>query len=436
MTTIEESPPGAPAIPGRAGVAECAESATPATVRIVRIPPAIRERRFVSYLVGQSVSQLGNMVWFVALSWTAVQLGSAGTASVLMVLSSLPTIAFTLFGGVIVDRYDVRRLMWGSDALRTVVTLIAAGLALSRPGIPLLAVLALVFGTVDAVFQPAAGAMRPRLLQPEQYSGGATLSTVAGRLALSLGGPLGGLAVAYGGLPLGLFLDAATFAVSVATLSSVRPRPIPQAEAGRTDFLGDFRAGFTFLFHHRVLGPLCATFLLMELGFIGPMNVGLAALSKERGWGAHGIGLMLTGFGLGAVAGAVLTNRLRIRRHVGTWIAVTATLMGIALYGNALAPNLPTAVAAAALVGIFSGPSNILGTVLIQTETPDALRGRINSFQTLLGLGTTPLAMLGTGFATAAFGTRDTYAICAAIEACSLATLLSPAFRRARIAQD
>jgi predicted MFS family arabinose efflux permease len=441
MTTVEEGSPGAPAIPGPAGVAEAAasaESAESAESATARIPPAIRERQFVSYLVGQSVSQLGNMVWFVALSWTAVQLGSAGTASVLMVLSSLPTIAFTLFGGVIVDRYDVRRLMLGSDALRTVVTLIAAGLALSRPGIPLLAVLALVFGTVNAVFQPAAGAMQPRLLRPEQYSGGATLSTVAARLALSLGGPLGGLAVAYGGLPLGLFLDAATFAVSVATLYTVRPRPNPnpQAEAGRTDFIGEFRAGFSFLCHHRVLGPLCATFLLMELGFIGPMNVGLAALSKERGWGAHGIGLMLTGFGLGAVAGAVLTNRLRIRRHVGTWIAVTAALMGTALYGNALAPNLPAAVAAAAMVGVFSGPSNILGTVLIQTETPDALRGRINSFQTLLSLGTTPLAMLGTGFATTAFGARDTYAICAAIEACSLATLLSPAFRRARIAQD
>jgi MFS family permease len=100
---------------------------------------------------------MGNMVWYVALSWSAIQLGSPGTASVLMILSSLPTIAFTLLGGVIVDRFDTRRLMLGSDILRTFVTLAAAGLALLRPGIPLLAVLALAFGTVNAVFQPAAG---------------------------------------------------------------------------------------------------------------------------------------------------------------------------------------------------------------------------------------------------------------------------------------
>jgi predicted MFS family arabinose efflux permease len=399
--------------------------------------PAIREPQFVCYLVGQSVSQLGNMVWYVALSWTAIQLGSAGTASVLLVLSSLPTIALTLLGGVIVDRYDVRRLMLGSDLLRTLITLSAAGLALLRPGIPLLAVLSLVFGTVNAVFQPAAGSMQPRLLSPGQYAGAATLTTVAGRLALSLGGPLGGLAVAYGGLALGLLVDAATFAVSVATLYAVRPRPVQSREgpAGQTNYISEFRAGFSFLFRHPILGPLSATTLLMELGFIGPMNVGLAALSKERGWGAHGIGLMLTGFGLGAVVGAVITNRLKIRKHVGTWIAVSAALIAAALYGNALATNLPTAVAAAALVGILGGPSNLLANVLIQTETPDSLRGRVNSFQTLLSLGTAPVAMLGTGFAIAAFGARDAYAACAALEAAALITLISPAFRRASISR-
>jgi hypothetical protein len=71
--------------------------------------------------------------------------------------------------------------------------------------------------------------------------------------------------------------------------------------------------------------------------------------------------------------------------------------------------------------------------VLIQAETPDDLRGRVSSFQTLLGLGMVPLAMLGTGFGVAAFGVRDTYTACAAVQAAVLLTLLSPAFRRAQI---
>lgn len=175
MTFVEEDSKGTHRMPARHDDAEPAAATPtpiPTTTPTITTPipapvrPAIREPQFVYYLVGQSVSQLGNMVWYVALSWSAIQLGSAGIAGVLMVLSSLPTIAFTLLGGVIVDRHDVRRLMLGSDLLRTLVTLAAAGIALLHSGIALLAVLSLVFGTVNAVFQPAAGAMQPRLLRP------------------------------------------------------------------------------------------------------------------------------------------------------------------------------------------------------------------------------------------------------------------------------
>jgi predicted MFS family arabinose efflux permease len=408
------------------------------TAAAARTRPALREPQFVAYLIGQSVSQLGNMVWYVALSWSAIQLGSPGTAGLLMILSSLPTTVLSLFGGVIVDRHDVRRLMIGSDVLRTLVTLAAAALALLHPGIVLLAVLALTFGVVNAVFQPAAGSMQPRLLRPEQYSNGQMLGTVAGRLALSLGGPLGGLAVASGGLPLGLLVDAATFAVSVATLVMVRPRALPAADAVSTERAGalaEFKAGCAFMFRHRVLGPLSVAILLMELGFIGPMNVGLAVLSDERGWGARGIGLMLTGFGLGSVGGAILTNRLRIRSHVGIWIAGSAVLSGAAVLGTGLATGLPAAVAVAALVGACSGPPNVLGNTVVQLQTPDHLRGRVSAFQTQFGLGIVPLAMLSTGYAITAFGVHATYAACAAVEAAALLTLLSPAFRHARVEQ-
>ena len=397
---------------------------------------ALREPQFVTYLAGQTVSQLGNMVWYVALSWSAIQLGSPGTAGLLLTISSLPTIALTLLGGVIVDQHDARRLMMGSDILRTLITFAAAGIALLHPGIALLAGLAVIFGLVNAVFQPAAGSMQPRLLHPAQYRDGQMLTTVTGRLALSLGGPLGGLAVASGGLPLGLLVDALTFAASVATLAMVRPRPMPTTPAAdRENYLADFRIGCAFMFRHPVLGPLSAVILLMELGFIGPMNIGLAVLSDKHGWGAHGIGLMLTGFGLGAVGGAIVTNRLHIRRHVGTWIAASAALMGAAVLGNGFATSLPAAVAAAAVVGFLGGLPNVLGNTLIQTETPDELRGRVSSFQTLLGLGTVPLAMLCTGYAVTAFGVHTTYATCAAIEAATLLALLRPAFRHARITE-
>ena len=205
--------------------------------------PAIREPAFLRYLIGQSISLAGNQVWYVALSWSAVRLASPGLAGAMLMLSSMPRLALMLFGGVVADRFEIRRLMIGSDVVRTLVTAAAALVALARPGIALLAVLALVFGIVDAVFQPSAGAMAPRLLSPAQYTGGAAASTLAARLALAAGAPLGGVVLAVGGLGPALLVDAATFAVSVATLLTLRPRPVARAQAGPAAFRIRHRAG-------------------------------------------------------------------------------------------------------------------------------------------------------------------------------------------------
>jgi MFS family permease len=401
-------------------------------------PPvsAIRVRQFRRYLSGQSISLLGNQVWFVALAWSAVHLGSAATAGILLSLSSLPRLFLMLFGGVIADRHDIRRLMIGSDLLRTVITGVAAAVALVTPGIALLAVLALSFGLVDAVFVPSAGAMQPRLLDPAQYSSGAAIANMANRLALSVGGPLGGLLIALGGVPLALAVDAATFAVSVVTLAMVRPRPLAETpEKARVPYLEDFRAGLKFLVRHPVLGPLTLVILLTNLGFVGPMNIGLAELADHRGWGAAGIGLMVAGFGIGAAAGALLMTRLKIRRYAGVWISLLGAVQGGAIFSTALSPNVAVATLATAVAGLCSGPMAVLSMVLSQTETSDELRGRVSSFTSMIAYGIVPLASAGTGFAIAFLGLRGAYAISGGLEVAGLLVLLAPGFRRAVIAR-
>jgi MFS family permease len=404
----------------------------------IQVGPALRDRQFLRYLGGQTVSQLGDQVWYVAMSWSAVRLGSPGTAGVLMTLASLPRVALLLFGGVIADRFDIRRLMVGSDVMRTVITFAAAVLALVVPGIALLAVVTLAYGAVSGVFMPAAGAMQPRLLHPQQLNSGAVASNMLGRAALAIGAPLGGVMVAFGGLPLALAVNGVTFAVSVVTLATVRPRPLPAAATDgprptASAYLSDLAAGARFLRRQPVLGPLTLTGLLANLGFVGPMNIGIAELSDQRGWGAAGIGLLLTGFGAGAASSALLLMRWRIRRGAGIWIAAMCAVSGVCLLAMGLAPDLGTAVAATATLGVASGPLAVASAVLAQQHTPDELRGRISSFNLLSSYGTVPLASVGTGLGIAAFGVTGTFAICGAIEAAAVLCLLAPGFRAASI---
>ncbi len=428
---------------------------------------ALRDAPFRRYLGGQAMSEIGDQVWYVALSWTAVRLGSPATAGVLMTLASLPRIALMLFGGVIADRFDIRRVMIASDGLRTAITLLAAAIALTGPGLALLVALTLVFGTVDGIFMPAAGAMQPRLLAPEQYTSGAAASNMLARLALSLGAPLGGVMVAVGGLPLALAVDAVTFAISVATLATVAPRPVVVTGDGAADdrdlarpparplvtgegaaddrdptpparplasaYLADFVAGARFLVHEPALGPLTVIGFIASLGFVGPMNIGIAELADHRGWGPTGIGLLLTGFGAGAAASAVALLRWRICRHAGIWTAVLCAASGATIVALGFAPTLTAGLAAAVALGLVSAPFAVTSTVLAQQRTPDDLRGRVSSFNLLSAYGTVPIAIAGTGLGIAAIGLTATFALCGGIQATALFLLCAPGLRTAAI---
>jgi MFS family permease len=420
MTTVAAPAPTGPT--PQAGPSEPAGPSQP-------LRPVYRESGYLRYIGGQAVSVLGDQVWYVALSWTAVRLTSPGVAGAILAVSSLPRLILLLLGGAIVDRYGPRRLMIGSDLARAAVSLAAAAIALARPGIGLLVVVALVFGVADAVFLPAAGAIAPRLLRPEQLTGGAALNTLVARIALTIGAPLGGLLVALGGLSLASAVNAATFVVSVVALSTLRPR---DAAAPVREPIGrSLRDGLRYLGRHPVLRALLAVSLLTNLGFVGPMNVGLAVVAERRDWGAGGIGLMLAGFGLGAAAGALAMTRLTVRS--GPTMAVCAAVQGAAVFAVALAPVPAVAAGITAVAGITSGPLAVLIASISQRQTDDGYRGRVASVQTLANLGITPLAVAAMGAAVGWVGMVPAFGASACLElAGAVICLAVPGLRTAR----
>ncbi|WP_155373267.1 MFS transporter [Catellatospora vulcania] len=436
--------------------------------------PAHRSPTYLRYLGGQAVSILGDQVWYVALSFSAVQLASPGTAGVVLAVSALPRLALLLFGGAIVDRYGPRRLMIGSDLARGAIALITAALALAQPSVALLVVVALAFGLADALFLPAAGAMLPRLLSPAQLTGGLALNGLTARLALTFGAPLGGLLLPIGGLPLACLVNAATFAVSVLALWSVRPAapdgsPAPATavtggaaaerpsthpieptevadmsgtatdpEAGtapaRASIGAAVREGLRYLGGHPLLRSVTLVGLLINLGAVGPLNVGLALVADERGWGAGGIGVMLAGFGAGSVAGNLLMLRWRPAARLGLIVACCAVVQCGALFAIAVAPLPAWAFVATAIGGLAGGPQAVLLSGLTHTYTADSHRGRVASINNLASLGVTPLAMAVMGFAAARLGTVTAFAASASLILVAAAMCVAiPALRRAHL---
>ncbi|MHC0432067.1 MFS transporter [Streptomyces sp. O3] len=378
--------------------------------------PAHRDANVLRWLGAYATSTAGDALYFVALSWAAVQSGSAAGAGLVLAAGAVPRALLMLGGGVIADRFGPRRVVIGSDAVRCLVVLAAAALLLAAtPGVWSLVVLALVFGVVDALFLPAVGALPPRLTGPGQLARVQGMRGIAARIALITGPPLGGLAVALGGTPAAFAAAGGLFALSLALLFAVRIGPLPDRDRTGGAAAADGTAwrqladGLRYIRRHRVLAPLVAATAVAELGFSGPANIGLVLLVDERGWGASGLGWLIAGFGAGAgAASLLLTLRGRIPR-AGSVQAWALTAGALALPAVAFAGSVAFAVAAAAAIGVVIGLSGALAGALLQTACDPAYLGRATSVSVLLQLGLPPLCYPVVGAAIGAWGTRPVF---------------------------
>ncbi|MFC8129257.1 MFS transporter [Streptomyces sp. NPDC057302] len=398
--------------------------------------PAHRDGNVLRWLGAYSASAIGDNVFYIALSWAAIQSGSPAQAGVVMAVSAVPRALLMLGGGVVADRFGPRRVVIGGDAVRCVAVFAVAGLLLgASPGVWLLAALGFVFGVVDALFMPAVGALPARITGRGQLARVQGMRGLVIRLANVVGAPLGGLGIALGGSATAFAVAGLLFAVSLPLLVGVRVGKLP-AEAGpqgaRTAWseLGD---GLRYIRRHRILAPLMVVVALADLGFVGPLNIGLTLLADERGWGASGVGLVLAGFGAGAGGSALLlTVRGRLPR-AGVVLCATCAVGAVGIAAMAYVPRLPVAAGVALLVGLLVGLTGALSAALMQTEADPAYIGRVTAVGGLVSLGVAPLTYPLTGWAAGIWGTAPVFTASAAT--CALAGVYGLCSRGLRAAE-
>ncbi|MER5537374.1 MFS transporter [Streptomyces mirabilis] len=397
--------------------------------------PAHRDGNVLRWLGAYTSSMIGDNVYYLALSWAAVQAGTPSQAGLVMAVSAVPRALLMLGGGVVADRFGPRKVVIASDAVRCAAVLaVAALLFAAGPGLWLLALLAVVFGTVDAVFMPAVGALPARVTGHGQLARVQGMRGLAIRFANVVGAPLGGLAVALGGPAAAFGLAGMLIAVSVPLLISVRMRELPADDkaAERTAWR-DLRDGLGYIRRHRVLAPLIAAIALGDFGFVGPLNVGLTLLADQRGWGAAGMGWVVAGFGTGAGAAALLLTVRGHLPHAGRVAGVAILGGSVAIGALAYAPSVAGAVGVALLVGLLAGLSGALCGALLQTHADPAYLGRVTAVAGLASLGLAPLSMPVAAAAIGWWGTGPVFVASAAV--CGLGGVLALCVRDLRRAE-
>jgi MFS family permease len=374
----------------------------------------LRNRDFALLWSGQAVSQLGDGVFTVTLALEALRVDrSASGLSYVLAARLVPALLFTLLGGVIVDRFPRRIALLASDAAQGVAVAVIAVLAATH-NINLLGLvlMALVFGLGDAVFFPASMAITPELVSGGQLVGASALNQTSTQLARVLIGPaVGGIIVGLLGTVWGFAIDAASYAVSVAALMTIKGgQARPGSESGNP--IAEFREGLRFLFSQRwlwttELGASVGNFVAFSpLGALVPLLV-----RQVLNGDGIALGFILAAGGLGGVLASVLLGHREPPRHrlVALWVGWG--LSGVGVLGLGLVPNLWLAGGVAFVTYGLDAYGSVLYDPLIQQGVPAALLGRVASVNYVLSFALSPLGLVAAGALAEAIGVRATLVI-------------------------
>jgi MFS family permease len=376
------------------------------------VPLAIRDFRLV--WAGESISLLGDAFQTVAVSWLVLGLTGSGLAlGAILIAAAIPRGVFMLLGGVLADRISPRDLALGSNILRAILTAIVAFLVIGgRIEIWHLALVGVVFGTVDAVFLPAINTLVPRLVPAGRLAAANALMQGTAQLMGTIGPAVAGFVIALIGVGIAFVIDATSFAIAAFALLLVRSgatavsavdptsepaidHPVDAAVAAPpVSIASSLVEGARFVLGDPVMRSIVIVSTALNLAINGPLAVGVPWLILVGfGGDALALGLLFAAFGAGSLVGAALGGSLRRPRQFGWLVFGLVIGVGFALAAVSVAPTVPVAAAILLAIGLTLGYTNVVMISWVQEKTDPLLLGRTMSFLMLGSVIAAPLSI-------------------------------------------
>lgn len=342
--------------------------------------------------IGNGLSSIGTQLTVVAVSLEVYELtGSTLSVGMLGLAALIPLVIAGLYGGAIVDTHDRRKVALSSSTVLWLVTVciaLQAWLGLGNVGI--LYGLIAIQSAAAGVNGSARSAIVPRLVRPELLPSANALSMIVMGLGTTIGPLLAGILVANIGYGWTYTVDVLTFTASLWALFKLPPLPpLPRAGGVQRAGFKSVLEGFAFLGTRK---NVRMTFLvdMCAMVFALPRALLPAIGAVWLGGGEQTAGILLASIAAGSFLGALFSGPLGGVRRQGLAVVWSITLWGaaIAALGGAVlagghtddggtSPWIVGAVAALVMAGVADTISSVFRSTILQSATPDHLRGRL-----------------------------------------------------------
>jgi MFS family permease len=368
---------------------------------------SLQSRNFRFLLASSVLSVFAQQMLSIVVGWdlyqeshSAIVLGNVGLVQI------IPTLLFIIAAGHVADHYDRRRVAIAAQAVIAVIGFVLAGAGAGR-GVSLIYACLLLSATARAFQWPVSSAMLPQVVEPDQLTSAIGWQGTGRELATVTGPALAGLLIAWKGsesvyLAQALCAVASVVCYSMMCLGTVLGgAPATRRPAMSWHEMGE---GIRFVFREKVI--LAALSLDLLAVFFGGAVTLLPIFAQDiLRVGPTGLGWLRAAPAFGAVLMAVfLAHRGRVRR-AGSVLLWSVAGFGAATICFALATSGWLAFAMLFFTGVFDSVSVVLRLSLVQTRTPDRLRGRVSAVNGLFIACSNQWGAVESGWAAAWLGT-------------------------------
>lgn len=346
----------------------------------IDLTPLRKYRDFRLIFTAGLFSYFGSMITFVAIPFQIKELtGSYWMVGLIGAVEIIPLIIFGLYGGVLADHVDRKKMIWLTEFGTLVATFILFLNALrDKPSVVLIFIIAAIFAALSGLKRPSQEAILPRLVNHGDLPSASALMSLRWQFGGIVGPAVGGILVATYGAETGYLVDCLTFVVSLALLARIKN--VPPLTTRTAPSIESLMEGIRYAFSRRdLLGTyvvdLAAMFLAMPMALFP-----FWADAIDAPWA---LGLFYSSITAGAVIVTLLSGWMRNYPHHGKAVVLGALGWGIAIVIAGTTDSLVVVIASLVIAGAFDQVSAMFRSFIWNQSIPDELRGRLAGIEML-----------------------------------------------------
>jgi len=373
--------------------------------------PALTHKNFRIYWLGQCVSLVGTWAQSIGQTWLVLSLtGSPLLLGILGAIQFLPITLFSLFAGVIIDRYPKKQIILMTQFTSMILAFTLSALVFTHTvSYQYILVLALILGFSNTLDMPSRQAFTIELAGKKDLMNAIALNSATFNLARIIGPAIGALLMASFGAGWCFLLNGFSFLAVIISLLKVKVTPYVRQKVSNNNMIKEIKDGLKYIAKEPAL--LQTILLVLIIGiFVFNFNILIPVFTKNILHQQEKIyGLLMSALGAGSLFGALMVS-VKSKSGPNMKILLRSSIMvSLTLILISYTRNYYYTAILLVITGIFNIWFSTTANSTLQITTKDEYRGRVMSVYSLVFAGASPIGNMFAGITTDLFGANTAF---------------------------